>query len=266
MNEQSLSLFRIDSVRPLVRYVDEARAIVEVRVSLHPPVPTPQRESSHHDPAALRLEVLIGLRGPDGCVDEHAAAFKPGELETRARFEIVCPERWWPAGMGRQALYNLRVTLLAGGEPADERLLTIGLTSVRGAGNASPRGARRARPELLVNGQVCDIETVVPIDLVHERRLLPVAGHSLLVVRDHYGPDVLYDAADRAGLLLIQCVPIDAEAQPERDVEHEVDRLVGHPSLAGWYVGHLGRMSEQVERTIRLLDPTRGVFRDVPGA
>src|SRR5688500_7549799 len=95
MNEQALSVFRIDSVRPLVRYVDEARAVVDVRVSLHPPVPT--ADPAHHHRTSPRLEVLIGLRGPDGCIDEHIAAFAPGELETRARFEVVCPERWWPA-------------------------------------------------------------------------------------------------------------------------------------------------------------------------
>src|SRR5690606_21495749 len=99
---------------------------------------------------------------------------------------------------------------------------------------------------LIVNGELCAIESVVSVDRSDESRMLPAAGNSLLVVRDHYGTDLLYDAADRAGILMVQCVPIHPQGAPEQDVAVEVSRLASHPSLAGWYVGHLGELTERI--------------------
>ena len=48
------------------------------------------------------------------------------------------------------------------------------------------------------------------------------------------------------------------------DIARHLDRLTPHPSLAGWFVGHLGAVAERVARRIRSLDPTRAVFRDAP--
>src|SRR5690606_12906808 len=89
--------------------------------------------------------------------------------------------------------------------------------------------------------------------------------NSLLIVRDHYGTDLLYDAADRAGILMVQCVPIHPSGEPERDVAVEISRLAGHPSLAGWYVGHLGNLSDRLAAAIRTLDPPHTIFRELPG-
>ena len=99
---------------------------------------------------------------------------------------------------------------------------------------------------------------------IDERHLLPATGDSLMLVRDHYGTDLLYQAADRAGILTLQCVPIHPLGEPERDVDDQIDRLAAHPSLAGYYVGHLGQLSDELARRIRALDPTRTVFRELP--
>ena len=247
---------RLSSVRPLVRYVDESQAVIDIHFTLLPMVPT------HEEPALPlgAVEVLVEMVGADGFFDEQRSRVDLRGLEGNVRMEIVHPERWWPAGMGEQSLYCFKVTLVHQGEATDMRTVTVGFTSVR----MDHRRPCANRAELLVNGQVCPIDAVMPIDLIHERRLLPIAGHSLLIVRDHYGPDVLYEAADRAGILLIQCVPIDPAGKPEEGMADQVDRLSAHPSLCGWFVGHLGRIADDVAARLHALDPTRSVLRTVP--
>jgi hypothetical protein len=117
----------------------------------------------------------------------------------------------------------------------------------------------------LVNGQPCALHSVVTVDRVDENQFLPATGDSLLLVTDHYGPELLYQAADQAGILLMQCVPLDPQAEPERMVREQIDRLTPHPSLAGYFVGHLGRLSDQLAKRLKQLDPTRPIFRQVPG-
>lgn len=256
MNTNVMALPRLSSVRPLVRYVDEGQAVIDIHFTLLPVVPT-HAESA---PPPDAIDVLVEMVGSDGFIDEQRSRVALRDQAGVVRMEVVHPERWWPAGMGEQSLYCFKVTLVHRGEAADMRTVTVGFTSVR----MEDRKRYARRTELLVNGHVCTIDAVVPIDLIHERRLLPIAGHSLLMVRDHYGPDVLYEAADRAGILLIQCVPIDPAGKPEEGVTDQVDRLASHPSLCGWFVGHLGRMADDMAARIHRLDPTRSVLRTVP--
>lgn len=234
----------MESVHPLVRYVDESQAVVDVVVAAPAAQPTD---------ATLRVRIT----GEDGFEDESHVAWPAGADRAQVRLDLVHPDRWWPACMGEQPLYELTAQLLVGDLCIDERTTTLGLTSVRAG---EPSGS------LLVNGQVCDIRSVVMVDRIDERQLLPATGDSLLLVRDHYGPDVLYQAADRAGILLIQCVPIHVEATPEVELATQISRLVGHPSLAGWFVGHLGHIADAVATHIAAADPTRAIFRVLPDA
>ncbi len=247
------------TLRPLVRYVDEDQAVIELRIAL------PRRSSLQPHERPLPAEVLIEITGPDGFNDEQRMTLHPEKGPVQVRFQVVYPRGWWPAGMGEQALYTLTTTLLIDNAVTETRTSTVGLTSVRRAPDLRWRG--ELPHEFLVNGEVCPIRSILPVDLIDERRLLPVAGHSLLIVRGHYGPDVLYESADRTGLLLIQAVPIDPDDEPETDVAAEVDRLSAHPSLAGWFVGHLGAMRRcRVASGSASCDPSRNVFLDIPGA
>ena len=93
-----------------------------------------------------------------------------------------------------------------------------------------------------------------------------VKDDTLLLVRNHFGPTVLYEAADRAGILLVQCVPLSHASEPDVNVAQQVDRLAAHPSLAGWMVDHNSRIADRMANRIQYLDPTRQVFRDLPMA
>jgi beta-mannosidase len=249
---------RLASVRPLIRYVDEDQAVIDTHVfaSVVPDEACPPNPS---------VDVIVEINGADGFHDEGRARLRFVDGSAAMRFEMVRPQRWWPAGMGEQPLYELSVQVVARDELVEKKSVTFGLTSVRREGATDPAAAQRDL-FLLVNGQVCEIGSVIVVDRVDERALLPATGRSLLLVRDHYGPDLLYDAADRAGILLVQCIPIHPDGTPEVDVEAQIDRLSAHPSLAGWFVGHLGRISDRVAARIAQLDPTRSVFRDFPVA
>ena len=71
-------------------------------------------------------------------------------------------------------------------------------------------------------------------------------------------------SADRAGILLIQCVPVDEQGSPAETIDTQIERLASHPSLAGYFVGHLGKLCDTVAERIRAIDPTRAVFRRFP--
>lgn len=245
-------IIEIKSVRPLVRYVDEDQAVIETHLSVRP--------ADSFDPRAVAgdVQVLVNILGHDGFHDEGRLPLKLAGGTGAVRFDLVHPHRWWPAGMGEQPLYQLTVSLFVGDLLAHQRTLTLGLTSVR------PEGQTQALAHLLVNGQHCDIQTILMVDRANEQQFLPATGDSLILVRDHYGPELLYDAADRAGILLVQSVPIHPAATPELDVADQVDRLAAHPSLAGYFVGHLGRLSDVVAKRLGELDPTRTVFRSFP--
>lgn len=246
------------SVRPLVRYVDQEQAVIETHFAAGSPVEIAPMGRSQH-----KVEVMIEINGNDGFHDEGTIALELQDGHGAVRFDLVQPQRWWPAGMGKQQLYQLTISLIFRDEIIDSHETTLGLTSIR-VPKAQTVPYDNEPVPLLVNGRECDIHSVVSIDASDEQKMLPAAGDSLLVVRGHYGPDVLYDAADRAGILLIQCVPIHPQGTPESEVQNHVDRLVRHPSLAGWCVGHLGQTAQSTAETIQTRDPTHGVFMNIP--
>ncbi|QDU71904.1 glycoside hydrolase family 2 protein [Mucisphaera calidilacus] len=253
-----LSSPRIGSIRPLIRYVDERQAVIDTHFTTLPPVPS---EGVNTAPPAV-VDIQVDINGLDGFHDEGQTRTPlDDQCVGRIRFDLVEPDRWWPAGMGTQSLYELTITLLDDQQqPIDSQSVTIGLTSVRPTENSNTAGSAT----FLVNGRPCQLEHVLMIDRIDERALLPATGHSLLFIRDHFGTELLYQAADRAGILLLQSIPIDAEGCTEQAVLDQIDRLAGHPCLAGWYVGHLGDLADVVAEKLTLLDPTHQVLRELP--
>ncbi len=252
------------SIRPLVRYVDESQAVVDICITVRGP---------RRGQPAKPLEIHVQLIGPDGCAYEHKAQVTVKQGCGTTRFEMGAPSRWWPSGMGDQSLYDLSVSIISRDDMIDQWDNTIGLTSVRPMrGNPDAvmvSFSEDDQPVLLINGQECEIRAVVPVDPADERHVLPVGEHCLLVVRDHYGPDLLYNAADRAGTLLVQSIPfLDhmGAKWTQRSVGAEVDRLAGHPSLAGWLVEQADKAGDRIAAHLQELDPTRSVFRSVPMA
>jgi hypothetical protein len=238
--------FAVRSIRPLVRYVDEAQAVIDVWFELG--------ESSGGDsvdrPPPSRIDVEIELTAADGYVLRRHARATLHDRSGVVRFEMLRPARWWPLGMGEQCLYDMTVMLSVGDELVELWQTTLGLTSVR-----MPRPGLDEPRQLLINGQVRSIQTIVPVAPIDEAGVLPVGDQSLLVIRDHFAPDVLLEAADRAGVLVVQAIPRgDGLALPQ------IDRLVPHPSLAGWLVEDASPQAPSLISRLRQLDPTRPVL------
>ncbi len=248
-------------IKPLVRYVDAEQAIVDTHFRLKP------RFSLGNRRFPKRVRILLEIETESGFHDEK---FERVELHRgcgMVQMKILVPQRWWPAGMGEQTLYTVTVTVLHGRHIIDKHRAMVGFTSVRSQGQVAgplPEPTAWKSSTLMVNSQPCEIHTIVPVDQVHEKALLPVSGESLILVRDHYGPDNLFNAADRAGILMIQCVPIDPNGHAEKELLHQVPRLASHPSLAGWCVASQGRLGRAMLRRLKRLDPTHPVFTEIP--
>ncbi|MEM8781748.1 MAG: hypothetical protein AAGE65_02735 [Planctomycetota bacterium] len=257
MSQPPPSGLSLASIRPLVRYVDQDLAVVDTHFRLRPSLLGTGRDRDPNPAVTVHVEI----QGDRGFFDEGDTAMRVRDGGGSVRFELHAPERWWPAGMGDQSLYTVKLALLASDHQLlDEQEVTFGLNSVRrdrALGQELP-------PVLLVNGRICEVRDVLIVDHADAAALLPATGESLLLVRDHYGDQTLYDAADRAGILLVQSVPIDRDGTPSLAVRNQLDRLASHPCLAGYFVGHLGPLSERVEHALRELDPTRAVFRRFP--
>ncbi len=243
-NEASI---RFGSIRPLVRYVDKEQAIIDAVFTV--------TNAKSLDVKSVELHSL--LKGPRGREYSHQSTVLLENGGGVMRFSIGDPRRWWPAAMGEQALYEIAMTLLVGDEVVDTWKGTLGMTSVRMPGEHAPA-------PLLVNGRQYEVQEVIPIDRDDEDRLLPVGRDCLLLIRDHFGPDLLYEAADRAGILLVQAVPLSHDLESDVRVRRQVDRLAAHPSLAGWLVDPMGRLADRIAGRVRLLDPTRNVLRELP--
>lgn len=262
---------RVLAIRPLVRYVDESQAVIDIDVTVRPE----QSFGDRVEAAGAPLEVHVRVTGPDGSVYDHRARLKIQNHAGTVRFEMGDPQRWWPSGMGDQALYDLTVNIVVNDDLVDKWHSTIGLTSVRpinlspALSSDRPADSKMAisledEATLLVNGRQCPIRMVVPVYPADERHVLPVGEHCLLVVRGHYGPDLLYNAADRTGTLLIQSIPDIDDPGARSSVQSQVDRLAGHPSLAGWLVGPTDPVADRIANRVHELDPTRSIFRLAP--
>ncbi|HWE56053.1 MAG TPA: hypothetical protein VG435_11095 [Acidimicrobiales bacterium] len=252
---------RMASLKVLCREANDERAVLELEAVL-----------DVVDPAAVTVRTVV-TRESDAtnqvkAEHEQEQALSAGPNTVRWRMFVQQPELWWPRRLGDQPLYRVSVDVhTAGGADGD----TAGGATGDGAGGAdgdATRGAVSDRREVItglrhvrvrdfiasVNGERLflkganlgptrrDLASATAADLAGDVRLAVDAGLDLLRVHAHISRPELYEAADRAGLLIWQDLPLQwgygrirkqAVAQARRAVE-----LLGHhPSVAVW-CGH----------------------------
>jgi beta-mannosidase len=209
---------------------------------------------------ACRVTVRVWV---DGAVSSAAASLTRGEACAQARAEVAdgvaelaldvpAPERWWPAGYGEPALYDLTITLEQGGERADLVQARVGLRTVelvreRDAGGES-FFFRVNGVSVFAKGANWIPADSFPARVTPERyrkhlELARGCGMNMLRIWGGglYETEPFYDACDELGLLVWQDFPFACALYPDdeaaaaeiyAEAAAAVRRLRHHPSLA----------------------------------
>lgn len=154
---------------------------------------------------------------------------------------IADPELWWPWELGDQPLYRVTVSVEVDGLISGIWERPIGLRQLRMKNYVLWVNGER----LFIRGADVWPTTALPADAEPATISADVErakdlGLNLLRVESHVARPELYDAADRAGMLLWQDMPMRGEVKrtiqaAAVDAAHRlVDKLGAHPSVAVW--------------------------------
>ena len=169
-----------------------------------------------------------------------------GENQLEWTVAVAGPRLWWPKALGDQPLEDVTVEVTADGadRPSHRRTSRTGLRQVSmRAWVVSVNGER-----LFVKGANhgptrMALAEATPEEVRRDVDLAVDCGLDLLRVHAHVARPELYDAADEAGLLLWQDMPLQwgyargIRKQAVRQAREAVDLLGHHPSVAIW-CGH----------------------------
>lgn len=248
------------------------------------------------------IDIVTSVLPPDGGApvtvrtQHHLAS---GDTSVEWRVGIDNPQLWWPRSLGDQPLYRAQVAVVTeDGGTSDLLERTIGLRTVELRGYQLTVNQRR----MFVKGANVWPASPFPAEAPQHRSRDDIdhavdLNLDLLRVHTHVANPDLYEAADRAGVLLWQDLPLDGpvarglRSEAVGQAEAMVDLLAHHPSIVLWCahndptgtsrhadrasttVGRARRVGLQqvpswnksvldrwVERAIRGLDPTRHVI------
>ena len=221
---------RVASLRVQCREASPARAVVGLRAVL---------DSDEARRVRLRTEV--------GAVDhEVEQPLAAGSNEVAWTVVVERPELWWPHVLGDPTLHDLRVAVTTGdggsdGGVSDERRVRVGLRSVSlRAWVCSVNGERLFLKGACHGPTRAALAEATPAEVRADVDRALAAGLDLLRVQGHVARPELYDAADEAGLLLWQDLPLHGRYPRgvRRQAVHQahalVDLLGHHPSIALW--------------------------------
>ena len=223
---------RIARLRVLCREATPERAVVVLRATLDSDAPR-------------TVAVRTAMGDVDHVADQPLAA---GANDLEWTVTVERPALWWPRALGDATLHDLRVEVrlddAAEGAPSDARSLRTGLRQVRlRSWIASVNGERLFLKGSNLGPTRMAIAEATPEELARDVELACDAGLDLLRVHAHITRPELYDAADRAGLLLWQDLPLQwgyargVRKQAVQQACDAVDLLGHHPSIAIW-CGH----------------------------
>ncbi|NUP42774.1 MAG: exo-beta-D-glucosaminidase [Streptomyces sp.] len=173
---------------------------------------------------------------------------------------LTSPKVWWPAGMGGQPLYDLRLTASVSGTVSDTTQQTFGIRDVQAPLN--PDGARQYRVNgrrLLIKGGGWSPDEFLRWDRTYVEDRLKYAldlGLNTIRLEGHLEPDEFFDLADRYGILTLpgwECCdkwegqvngsePGDKWSAADYPVAKasmaaEAARLRDHPSVISFLIG-----------------------------
>lgn len=178
------------------------------------------------------------------------------------------PELWWPWELGEQPLYRVTVSVEVDDSISGIWERTVGL-----------RKLRMKNYQLWINGEKLFVKGVdvwptsslpatasadtIAGDVAKAKEL----GLNLLRVESHVARPELYEAADRAGMLIWQDLPMRGEvkrsiqSQAIESAHRLVDKLGGHASIAVWSAHYDPTGSSTGAHPLTMLPSRRSVFR-----
>ncbi len=210
-------------------------------------------EQAHREDGSVELRFWSESEGAGEVrheIEGISGVFRDGDM---ARLED--PPRWWPAGLGPQALIRIESRLVdSDSRVLDERTTRIGIRQVRLVREPDAHGESF---ELEVNGRrvYCTGANWIPDDSFPARVTRDRVHQKLSVARDLnmnmlrvwggglYESDDFYERCDELGLLVWQDFPYACSYYPDdpaslkvarREAREAVRRLRNHPSLVLW--------------------------------
>ena len=227
---------RIRHLRVLCREASEEQGVIQVRAVL--------------DAAdAGTVEVRTTVAGVE-VVESHTLAAGENQLTWIA--VVPEPDLWWPHALGAQPLHGVDVEVgvpesdVEGAPVAlsDRRSRRVGFRQVALRGwTASVNGERLFLKGATYLPTRAALAEATPDEVRADVARSVAGGLDLLRVHSHIGHPELYEAADEAGLLLWQDLPLHGgyartlRKQAMRQTREAVDLLGHHPSVAIW-CGH----------------------------
>ena len=207
---------------------------------------------------AGEVTLQIGYVDPDGktvAAVERKARLQPGANAIAMPLRIERPQRWFPAGYGKQALYRFSVRVIDGNGLLAEAERRTGLRSVELRRDKDQWGQGMA---FVINGIPIFAKgaNVIPFDAFPPRLTREKLRRALTSARDanmnmlrnwgggYYESDDFFELADELGLLVWQDFMFGGGMQPGYDpafranvvaeARDQVRRLRDHPSIVLW--------------------------------
>ena len=203
-----------------------------------------------YTPRKIKLELNCG-----GQVISHE--FAPLFISGIYKFTVENPKLWYPCGRGDANLYDVTVTLLCDGKPADTAKFRHGIRTVELDRTATiSSDGQDGEFVFIVNGErtFCKGTNWVPLDAFHYRDVerIPAvmdmaADINCNMIRcwggNVYENELFYDLCDQMGIMVWQDFGMACAVYPQdenfqkiimQEAEAVVKRLRGHACVALW--------------------------------
>ncbi len=232
---------RIASLRVRCPQATEERARLNLAASL---------DTTEAGEVELRVTVE-----PGGVEHLHTTQLSAGVNEVSWQVDVPAPALWWPRALSPDGSAPSLIDVVVEARPPGDGRTADSPPSDVARRRTGLRQVRMNRFIFEVNGERLFLKganlgptrmalgEATPAELERDVALAQGAGLDLLRVHAHISRPELYDAADRAGLLLWQDLPLQrsysraVRRQPLRQAWAAVDLLAHHPSVALW-CGH----------------------------
>ena len=214
-----------------------------------------EMEIDAHAGSAAQLELTLTCRSTGEVVRKTVnAKLKRGQRTLNTDLRITNPKRWWPAGLGEQNLYDLKVSLTIDGEVQNEKSTRVGLRTVELIQKKDKQGECF---RFKVNGveTFCKGANWIPHDNFIPRisrktyfdRVADARDANMNMLRiwggGIYEEPAFYEACDELGLMVWQDFMFGCAEYPEdkpllenirREATEAVRALRNYPSLVLW--------------------------------